>query len=373
MLLGPGLCIQRGPSKLQNNVARYKGQVLNGNANRDQWMHPQMFPFKPVQPCLPTPTKMESVVEKYNPGNVKQKRIPGRRSRGRKFGDFYSPNPIQAPGGGGEDDDYLDDYIKQVNGEKSKKEDDESEPSTPTSSVSSPMTGSNVGNSTIVGSQNKNVGGTVADMESLSPIQESPESPYITPRGAYNSIRYSIDSSQDLIDEMVSSPTFTARHELESAKAEIQLLKHELNNISTMNDDTVNQYNWIVETQLNTIKTLQQAGNEVGHLAAAENHRFTQEINRLEAERERINKFNSLTDRVPKRWGDQLSSSSKKHKSLIKQADETAKIERWRRSTGVFSGVKIKKEPVFHMNKEQTAAMEKYNEEKRRGKQVIRN
>lgn len=108
-MLGPGLCFQKGPFKTKKNEGRYKGQTLSGNANRDQWMHPQMFPFHPVQPPLPTPTRMSSIVEPFNPEQMKQKMTPNRpiaytggapapiQSVGDYSGNSYNTSPDTEP------------------------------------------------------------------------------------------------------------------------------------------------------------------------------------------------------------------------------------------------------------------------------------
>jgi hypothetical protein len=99
MLLGPGLTIQKGPFKYDKNKRHYKGQNLSGNANRDQWMHPQMFPFHPVQPSLPTPTQMSSIVEPFNPEQIRQSHVAGRRRANvRDVGKQTVDHGVQAPG-----------------------------------------------------------------------------------------------------------------------------------------------------------------------------------------------------------------------------------------------------------------------------------
>ena len=94
-MLGPGLCFQKGPFKTKKNEGRYKGQTLSGNANRDQWMHPQMFPFHPIQPSLPTPTRMSSIVEPFNPEQMKQKFTPNRPIGATSIG---APRAVQSMG-----------------------------------------------------------------------------------------------------------------------------------------------------------------------------------------------------------------------------------------------------------------------------------
>lgn len=99
MLLGPGLTVQKGPFKYDKNKNHYKGQNLSGNANRDQWMHPQMFPFHPVQPSLPTPTQMSSIVEPFNPEQIRQSHVAGRRRANvRDVGKQTVDPGVQAPG-----------------------------------------------------------------------------------------------------------------------------------------------------------------------------------------------------------------------------------------------------------------------------------
>lgn len=79
--LGAGLTIQNGPFKYNQNTDKHpRGQKLSGNANRVQEIRPQMFPFLPVQPPLPTPTPMSSIVQSFNLNELKLKAISGRRN-----------------------------------------------------------------------------------------------------------------------------------------------------------------------------------------------------------------------------------------------------------------------------------------------------
>ncbi len=300
-MLGPGLCFQKGPFKTRKNENRYKGQTLSGNANRDQWMHPQMFPFKAVQPPLPTPTRMASIVEPFNPEQMKQKMTPNRPA---KVGDNSSRVSIQSAG---DYSSYSQLKIPDVypgEGIKSEVKDETKETETET--------------------QTESVVYIKDEVETGSQAEPSRSDASTQ----YHDMHESLNESHNIIDEMESSHTYTAQHELETAKAQVTQLKFDLHELSN-NSLLSNHMSWqLIDQQVDMMSSLWEAGNTMGTLGKAENDRLRREIIRLEIARDKAQLYNNLSSvRNPKRHGPDVVGGEKRQKTLLDQSIEIRGME----------------------------------------------